>query len=477
MIKKVSDKLSKIPKRFFNDENEERFIAYARAKWPPLSSADPDSVVLIDMYGHYPLLQSYAASMNILGRLTNARLGAFTFASDKLSYLGVPHRRVERMFESFGAPVRLSVRNGVFAASDADRFAEEHFARLKTKWDVLDIKIDGFLVGDLVYDTYLRRGVATIDITDPALKKDLRDAYVIYRAVESYFAKNKVVAVLSGHTCYNAHGIITRYALTKGVPLLHMRRDTYLVELKDLLVDCPVFYLNKERFAKLAPDVQKASLARAKSDLERRLKGHIDGAIAYLATGGKSGLTGYGKFSDKRITKDTDKPKILVLLSCFFDAPHCFRSSKINFVTIKDSNKQLVSEGVRAMFTTYGTAGHEFAYMGVPTVNAGDNPHINYDFNLHPATVEEYKSYIYSADRLQVKMDKAQVEEFFVMHSYFIYDNEELKADPLTYLAKERGISEYSSEFLNLHLENERNGGNEKFYRYYEEFLSQYARK
>src|SRR5207248_665330 len=38
----------------------------------------------------------------------------------------------------------------------------------------------------------------------------------------------------------------------------------------------------------------------------------------------------------------------------------------ITFLDPKVSNRQMVNEGIRAVFTVHGTAGHEFAYMGVP---------------------------------------------------------------------------------------------------------------
>jgi hypothetical protein len=56
--------------------------------------------------------------------------------------------------------------------------------------------------------------------------------------------------------------------------------------------------------------------------------------------------------------------------------------------------------------------------MGVPVVNAGDNPHIAYPFNIHAQTVEEYNDLIRHADSLRVKIDPADVEEFFYMN-YF----------------------------------------------------------
>jgi hypothetical protein len=522
--KQVSTVFSKFKNRFINDQAEEEFISFVRRKWPASTRhEDSDAVVLVDLFQYYPALHPYAAVSNILGKLAKAKLRSFLLATDDLSRLGIPHRRFERIYEAFGAPVELTIRNGFYAKQEASRYAEEVFAGLKSKTDVLELKLDGLLVGDFIYDTYLRRGYATVDIRDPRLKKDIEDAFLIYKAVTRYFTENKVVAVITSHSVYNSHGILMRYVKERSIPMIHVRGDAIVSRISDLLVDTPEYYRSRERFEKLDPKIREEALVRAKEALTKRLTGGVDEGIAYMTRAGVSGRTGYGAHSARRITQPTDKPKILVLLSCFFDSPHCFRwflfpdfwdwiiflldhasqtdfewyvkphpsalpgnekfieelakrYPKIHFLTVDDSNKQLVDEGVCAMFTTYGTAGHEFAYMGVPTVNAGDNPHIEYEFNLNPKTIEEYKATIYAADRLQVKMDRAEVERFFVTHAFYPYSSPKLEIENMPARAIRLGIPEMTSEFLKLPLEAEKTGENEPRYRYYEEVLREFKR-
>src|SRR6185437_13332553 len=156
-------------------------------------------------------------------------------------------------------------------------------------------------------------------------------------------------------------------------------------------------------------------------------------------------------------------PRILVSLHCFFDAPHGYRwllfpdilcwvehllekasetefdwyvkphpqgrvendaiieslkrrFPKIKFLGLKVSNKQIAEEGINAVFTMYGTIGHELAYLGIPVVNAGDNPHIAYDFNYHPRTIDEFDQLIAKADALSRPANKDEVLEFFYLH-------------------------------------------------------------
>jgi hypothetical protein len=177
--------------------------------------------------------------------------------------------------------------------------------------------------------------------------------------------------------------------------------------------------------------------------------------------------------SAQRVLDDGPEPKILVMMHNFVDAPHCYRRKlfpdfyewihflleraeqtpfrwyvkphpykapraavnaanqrvveelrqrypKITFLPETASSHQILQDGVSAMFTVHGTAGHEFAYRGVPVVNCGDNPHINYPFNIHVDTREAYEDCIRQADRLQAPLDRESIEEFFYMHYFYL---------------------------------------------------------
>ncbi len=52
------------------------------------------------------------------------------------------------------------------------------------------------------------------------------------------------------------------------------------------------------------------------------------------------------------------------------------RPSWVTILPPEYPNKQVIEDGVKALFTVRGSAGHEFAYLGIPVVNAGPNPHM-----------------------------------------------------------------------------------------------------
>tara|TARA_B100001027_G_scaffold215405_1_gene189296 strand:+ start:6327 stop:6779 length:453 start_codon:yes stop_codon:yes gene_type:complete len=68
--------------------------------------------------------------------------------------------------------------------------------------------------------------------------------------------------------------------------------------------------------------------------------------------------------------------------------------------------------------TVYGTISWEYAYFGIPVINATtDNPHILYDFNLHARNVEEYENMILNFDKYKINYDKSNIKEFYLMHN------------------------------------------------------------
>ena len=83
------------------------------------------------------------------------------------------------------------------------------------------------------------------------------------------------------------------------------------------------------------------------------------------------------------------------------------------------------------MFTMYGTAGHEFARLGIPVVNAGDNRHIAYDFNYHPRSVEEYSDLIARADRLTITPKPEDFAEYVYMNYHYFAERYSTGANPL----------------------------------------------
>ena len=89
---------------------------------------------------------------------------------------------------------------------------------------------------------------------------------------------------------------------------------------------------------------------------------------------------------------------------------------KFNLLPADSSHHQIIAEGIDVTLTTYGTVGFEYAALGVPVVNASlNNPHIAYNFNIHPKSIQEYWEILHNLDHIDLNIDKNEVYEYYFM--------------------------------------------------------------
>ena len=462
------------------DENTRRYIEFNRRKWPRDFPIDKDAVILVGLFDYRPSIHCYSYLTNYLARRTHSAIETFAFAQ-KISSV------TEATYASFGARRGLTYADAERFRAEAASQADAIFAGLKDKWDVLKITVDGVLLGDLIYDTYLRRDLkATIDLRSESHRAWITDAIAILRACREYFAHRQVRAIICDHTVYIQSGILVRLASLMNIPvyMLQFRSDFFVIRLDPELPEGNQsnarrwpYYKYRQLFAELTQEEQEAARAKARANLDARLAGKIDDNVL-------KGISAYTGTGDKIFHDSGEKPRVVILLHDFCDSVHKYRDMlfvdyydwvhylfaqagqtgfawyakphpnnllgdekviinnavigelkkefpHITFLDPAVSNRQMVDEGIRAVFTVHGTGGHEFAYMGTPVVNAGDNLHITYDFNLHPKSLEEYGRCIANAGSLELKIDKLQVEEFFYMHHYYFPERLAAKVHPI----------------------------------------------
>lgn len=465
----------KVPKDSF------AFVRHNRKKWPDRSKRE--GVILIGMIPSKPGSFCYSYVTNYLADKYDARIACCDFVE-------TPNPVTRLVYESFGAKFALGHRDALRYAEQAAEHAKKVFDGLSCKADVLKIKVDGLVVGDQIYNSYLRfHNMPTVDLKDLRLLKVIEQAFQIASACREYLQKNRVHAFFTDDFSYIGIGILTRLMFEAGVPIyLSLFGNPYWI----MQIDPehsgdghgyppPVgyrYYKYPSVFATLAPEKQKLGLSTGRKLLEKRLSGAFDPKVnmpesTYAA-------------SNQRILGDSDRPRILIMLHDFIDSPHSYRhnlfpdflewitylleravqtpfdwyvkphpfsvySSRraidsanarvieelkakypgVTFLPPGTSNAQILKDGISAMFTVYGTAGHEFAFRGVSVVNCGDNPHIAYNFNIHARSLEEYDSYIRNADRLQISIDPRQIEEFVYMHYFHVQERDGAPVNPI----------------------------------------------
>ena len=68
--------------------------------------------------------------------------------------------------------------------------------------------------------------------------------------------------------------------------------------------------------------------------------------------------------------------------------------------------------------------------MNVPVINTGDNPHINYNFSLHPKNIDELNDMIFNLNNYvkKINFNKDEIYEYlFMQYDFFPNLNNENK--------------------------------------------------
>jgi hypothetical protein len=349
-------------------------------------------------------------------------------------------------------------------------YAWKVWKKCTDKTALINLEIDGVVVGDLVNDSFLRfKPAPTVKLNDIYLLILLWQAYRTIRRAKVYFQNVSPVLYLTSYSTYIQHGIPVRVALQFGTRVFAF--GNYQEFAKELKLEDDVHTKNPDAYADefAACNDQMGKLAVAEMAMSARMSGAIDGATAYMK---KSAYAESGeKVPDVR-------GAVVVFLHDFYDSPHVYRNmvfpdfwewicftidtlqcanipffikphpNQINLSNgvldeLKDlypsvpilsssiTNKQLSEAGMLCAVTVYGTVAHEMAYLGVPTIASAHHPHISFEFCKTAKTKEEYATLLQECTKLSV--DKVSMREqslaFYYMHNLSLSENAKLLRD------------------------------------------------
>lgn len=369
------------------------------------------------------------------------------------------------IYKSFSTDNFLNIENKKIFLFESNFIFKKILKKIKTKSDILNIKIKNILVGDLIYDSFLKEyKKETIIIKDKIffdfLKKSIE--YFLFWYYE--FKNNKIKAVISSQSVYLSSLPIRIGIFHKCVCLVTNPERLYRLSKKMLFSDKEFLLFNKTKL-KISKKLMKRGLSLSKKRLNSRFKGKVGVDLSYLSK------TAYGRIKSKKVLKNNKKYKILIAPHSFSDAPHqlgkhlfpdyfewlnfilqnantkkfdwyikCHPNfveyfdntikiiknftKKFKFLNYLDPNvshRQLIHEGINAAITCHGTIGSEYPFFGIPVINASNsNPHINYKFNFHPKNSTELKKILNDIDRTKIKINKNKLlEYYFLKNIYF----------------------------------------------------------
>lgn len=338
---------------------------------------------------------------------------------------------------------------------------------INNKTEILNFVYKNVLIGDLIYDTYLRfQKKSTLILSDKKLLFIINYSTRLFNKWESLFKKVKIDTLLIPYTSYIHWGIPSRLALINKINVFVFGSNNYFV--KKLNSNHPFqskdYQFYHTNFLKI--NNPKVKLYNAEKELTDRLSGSITNGISYMKTSAYK-----NKNTDFKL--DVSKPFAVIFLHCFFDSPHIYgdglftdfhewlnfildqakskknvnfyvkehpnalpenkeivdefkneylKYNNIFFIESSVSNNIIAQKKPLAIFTFYGTIAHEFAFLGIPVINAGINPHYNYNFNYNPKNISQYLEFINDIENISLppKYDRIEILEFYYMH-YMYY--------------------------------------------------------
>ena len=373
------------------------------------------------------------------------------------------------VYLSFGINKFLYKKNSRKQLLEAKKIANNFFSNLKNKKDVENFSINGVWIGDLIYDSYLKKFFKpTINLNCLGFQKFFEKCVANFLFWEEYFDNNRVKGLATSHTVY-LNGIPLRIAVKRGIQTFHCV-DSLLYKIDKKICSFRNktngfdyhFKLYKKIFSKFKKNDKKIALHRGRIFLKNII----------------SGKQKYFYFPDKKLTNfkkkyflDNKKKKIVIFAHSFFDSPHVYGNFlfpdfyewlqflsqialKTNYdwyikphpnyddmsIKILDDfikknpiikkidknapNNELVKQGMKIVLTVYGSCAAELPYMGVKVINADrNNPHSIYNFCFHPKNLTEYKDMILNIDKKKLKFDNNDLYEFHYMNQYYFHNN------------------------------------------------------
>jgi|TARA_B110000438_G_C15819942_1_gene653908 hypothetical protein len=493
IFKKTFNKIRTLGYLFQLSVPDKKFINFALKKWKKSNNIEPEGEILIDQmfYDIYIFQLSYIT--NYLQIKHNLHLKHYHLIPREKILLSKffkyfrKYSRINRVYESFGS----SYAFGQTYFKESEKICEH--LNFTSKRELLNYKLENILIGDLIYDTYLRTYVQpTIDFEDPRFKLVVLNAHDIFFSCKNYLDTKKVKKIIVSHSVYIQYGILARLALSRGIDVynaLNFERTLKKLSL-DHHLPTPRHHLYPSLF-----EVQKNQeklREKARVVLEKRLNGEIDRGIKYMSSSSYADR----EYTEEKLFLNNGKPKVVMMLHCFYDAPHTYRhmlfedfyewvvfvfnkakslnidlivkphpnGKEFNEEIIKNlnkkhphiriinknvSNKQIISEKPDLLLTVNGTVVHEFAYHGIKVLVAGDHPGFEYNFSKCPETISEYAYYLEHPEKLKINIDKSEIEEFFYMH-YLSTGFGRIKGNNDIFHSRRRN---YSSENNDIYLE------------------------
>lgn len=458
MLKKIKNKIELLKLNFFNNSSSKRYIKFNKKRWSN-NFSHYKSITLVEITSLSATIITQSYLVNHL--CESDKTTAHGFVPDLSNWkTHILNRRNKNIYKSFGvSKIHYPKKNSKFSKK-AIKVRDLLTSKIKTKKDLEDLYYDDVYIGDLIYDSFLRKKeLPTVDLDNRNVFNEfLLEEIYHYLYWDDFFKNNKVSSIIITHCVYSKYAIPLRIALKFGAKAYQINpMGIYKISKDEMFAYNQAHYFDELK-KKILPEKLEEGKKVAKERIERRMAGEVGVDMAY------STKSAYHKnTNENRILHDDNKSKILIAAHCFFDSPHSFGNNlftdfyewlnflgkislktdyhwyikthpdfipanvtyikkiisqypKINFIPSSTSHHQLISEGIDIALTVFGTIGFEYASLGKIVINASKvGPHSRYNFNFNPESIEEYEELLLKIPTLKKEIDKDKVYEYYFL--------------------------------------------------------------
>lgn len=92
---------------------------------------------------------------------------------------------------------------------------------------------------------------------------------------------------------------------------------------------------------------------------------------------------------------------------------------KIRLLPSQISPLDIKNAGFKYVLTIAGSVGHEYPLLGIDVINAGNNPHMSFGFNITPKDKEEYRKILLNISEYSAAANSEEIYEFYCI--YYLY--------------------------------------------------------
>lgn len=444
MIKKILNFLVSIFNLIRVNKFENKFINHNNLLFD--TPNNKDSTILVEMIGSQANHIALSYLLGILSKIHDAKIVGYNvrlpISIFKKLTLKVTNYKKKKIFESYGMTEILDFNINKDTKKLANKLTSKLISQIKSKSDLDSLTIENIWVGDLIYDQYLKSNMLpTINLKSKEFRKLIYEFSFLFIYWRKKLLKKDIKALVISHACYFI-GLPGRIATELEIPVYQASLENIYYLTKNKLHPSSEFHTYKEDFERLDDETKLNATKIARERLKLIFKGSVDVDQRYI----KHSAYNKNKSNDK-LLDNKSSIKILIAPHCFFDSPHGLgktlfpdfyewldfiakltsitdyewyikthpktfpenkavikdfvnRYPKIKYLNDEISHNQLIEEGINIVLTVYGSIGLEYAARNITVVNASiNNPHISFDFNIHPKSKEDLRKIILSLEK------------------------------------------------------------------------------